>query len=46
MKANPLERVVCLLLIVASLAVFQKLPGHDFLNIDDEYYVTENPHGS
>lgn len=44
MQQHRLERLVCLLLIVATLAVFQQLPEYDFVNIDDYYYVTENVH--
>ena len=36
--------VVCLLLTMAILAVFWQMTGYDFVNLDDNIYVTENPH--
>jgi tetratricopeptide (TPR) repeat protein len=38
------EIIVSLLLIIAIATVFSQLPGHDFVNLDDDIYVTENPH--
>ena len=35
---------VCLLLTMAILAVFWQMSGYDFVNLDDNIYVTENPH--
>jgi len=32
-----------ILLVVAVLAVYRDLPGHDFINLDDPPYITENP---
>jgi tetratricopeptide (TPR) repeat protein len=35
--------MICLLLLAGTLAVYQDLPQHDFVNFDDMEYVTENP---
>ena len=40
-KRNP---VVCLLLAVATLALYNPVNRHPFVNYDDDRYVTENPH--
>jgi Flp pilus assembly protein TadD len=34
--------IVCLLLFLATLAVFWQVRNHDFINLDDEQYVTQN----
>ncbi len=44
MRANRLKLVICLLLIVATIAVFWQVYNHDFVNYDDNLYVTENRH--
>jgi tetratricopeptide (TPR) repeat protein len=36
------QMLVCLFLIVATLVVFWQVSNHDFLNFDDNTYVTEN----
>ena len=36
--------VISLFLTLATLAVFWQLPGHDFITIDDNVYVTNNPY--
>ncbi|MCG6944214.1 MAG: tetratricopeptide repeat protein [Deltaproteobacteria bacterium] len=36
-------RMVYLLLIFATLVVFHRLPTHDFINLDDNLLVYENP---
>jgi protein O-mannosyl-transferase len=36
--------VVCLLLFLATLAVYWQVRNHDFINLDDEQYVTQNPY--
>jgi Flp pilus assembly protein TadD len=36
--------VLCLLLVVATLAVYNPVNRHPFVNYDDDRYVTENPH--
>lgn len=43
--ASPEKRnvVVCLLLAVATLALYNPVNHHPFVNYDDDRYVTENP---
>jgi Tfp pilus assembly protein PilF len=36
--------LISLFLIVATLLVFWQVRNHDFLNFDDNLYVTQNPH--
>ncbi|MCG6535027.1 MAG: hypothetical protein L7F78_10105, partial [Syntrophales bacterium LBB04] len=36
------ELFICLLLIVITLAVFWPVKDHEFINYDDDLYVTEN----
>jgi len=38
-----LVRIVYLLLIFVTLVVFHRLPTHDFINLDDNLLVYENP---
>jgi hypothetical protein len=40
-KRNP---IVCLLLTVVTLALYNPVNRHPFVNYDDDRYVTENPH--
>jgi Tfp pilus assembly protein PilF len=40
-KRNP---IVCLLLAVATLALYNPVTHHPFVNYDDDRYVTNNPH--
>ncbi len=40
-KRNP---IVCLLLAVFTLALYNPVNRHPFVNYDDDRYVTENPH--
>jgi protein O-mannosyl-transferase len=40
-KRNP---VVCLLLAMLTLALYNPVNRHPFVNYDDDRYVTENPH--
>jgi Flp pilus assembly protein TadD len=35
---------VCLFLVAAVLSVYAQTYGHDYLNLDDDVYVVENPH--
>ena len=46
MFSSPEKRnvVLCLLIIVATLAVYNPVNRHPFINYDDDRYVTENPH--
>jgi tetratricopeptide (TPR) repeat protein len=43
MQTNRLPRLVYLLLVFATLVVFHRLPTHDFINLDDNLLVYENP---
>jgi len=36
--------ILCLLLVVATLALYNPVNRHPFVNYDDDRYVTENPH--
>jgi Tfp pilus assembly protein PilF/uncharacterized membrane protein (GlpM family) len=36
--------ILCLLLVVATLALYNPVNRHAFVNYDDDRYVTENPH--
>ena len=38
-----LVRIVYLLLILTTLIVFHQLPSYDFINLDDDLFVYENP---
>ncbi len=44
MRAYRLELAVSLFLIVVTFAAFSQVLNHDFINFDDDDYVTENPH--
>jgi tetratricopeptide (TPR) repeat protein len=44
MQTNRLPRLVYLVLIFITLVVFHQLPSHDFINLDDDILVYENPH--
>ena len=35
---------VCVILAVVTLAVFWQVKDHEFINFDDNHYVTENKH--
>lgn len=35
---------MCLLLVVATLALYNPVNRHPFVNYDDDRYITENPH--
>ena len=36
--------VICVVLAIVTLAVFWQVKDHEFINLDDNLYVTENPH--
>jgi Flp pilus assembly protein TadD len=36
--------IFCLLLVVATLAVYNPVNSHPFVNYDDDRYIAENPH--
>ena len=44
MLRHRLQLIVCLFLIVATLAVYWQVRNHDFVNYDDNHYVTDNRH--
>lgn len=45
MKANDRRKIlVILLLAVLSAAVYWRVAGHGFINMDDAMYVADNPH--
>jgi Flp pilus assembly protein TadD len=37
------ELVICLALMIAVLSVYWPVQHHDFINVDDDLYITENP---
>ena len=37
------EGVICLILVIVTLAVYWQAGNHAFVNFDDDKYVTENP---
>jgi tetratricopeptide (TPR) repeat protein len=41
---SQLSAVLCLALAVVTLAVYWPMSRHDFINLDDEQYITANPH--
>jgi tetratricopeptide (TPR) repeat protein len=38
------EVLVCLFLVVTTLAVYWQVGNHEFINLDDTQYITENQH--
>ncbi len=38
------ELVICLFLVLAVLAAYWPVRSHDFINYDDDLYVTDNAH--
>lgn len=42
-RTNP-KYLVCLFLVVITLLSYWQLPSHDFLNFDDNAYITQNIH--
>jgi len=38
------QYIVCLFLVIATLAVYWQVQNHDFVRFDDGIYVTENRH--
>jgi tetratricopeptide (TPR) repeat protein len=41
---NQLFAVVCLVLALGTLAIYWPITSNDFVNFDDQQYVTANPH--
>ncbi len=44
MRRHRLEVIVSVVLIMATLAVYWQVQNHEFVNYDDDLYVTDNPH--
>ncbi|MBW1887393.1 MAG: hypothetical protein JRI52_03450, partial [Deltaproteobacteria bacterium] len=44
MQPRHLKLIVSLFLIMATFAVYGQVRNHDFVNFDDQDYVTENRH--
>src|SRR5580698_180726 len=44
MAAERRNPIVCLLLAVVTLALYNPVNRHPFVNYDDDRYTTENPH--
>ncbi len=44
MRPHRLQLMVCLFLIVATIAAYSQVRNHEFINFDDNLYVTENFH--
>jgi tetratricopeptide (TPR) repeat protein len=44
--SKPLQqrRLICLLLVLLTLALYQPVANHDFVNFDDDQYITGNFH--
>lgn len=38
------ELIICLFLVIATFSVYWQVQNHEFINYDDELYVTENCH--
>jgi len=38
------DLLVCIILVIAILAIFWQIKNHDFINYDDNVYVTDNLH--
>ena len=41
---NRCDVLICLFLVITTLAVYWKVTNHEFLNYDDNFYITENYH--
>jgi len=41
---NSLNFIICIFLVVSTLAVYWQVQGHEFINYDDSEYITENWH--
>jgi tetratricopeptide (TPR) repeat protein len=44
MRSHNLKLIVSLFLIIITLAVFWQVRNHEFVNYDDDDYVTQNRH--
>src|SRR3954469_9991158 len=43
-KYDPVFWLICIGLALATLAVFWPVQQHDFVNLDDQVYITDNEH--
>lgn len=43
MRHNPLKLVISLCLVLATIVIYWQVLNHDFVNFDDDIYVTQNP---
>jgi len=44
LNQSPKRRLICLLLILVTLALYRPVTNHAFINFDDDQYVTDNFH--
>ena len=40
---NKLKIMICVALAVITFSVYQQVATHDFINFDDDFYITKNP---
>ncbi len=40
---DKLKIVICVLLAIVTFSVYQQVSSHDFINFDDDIYITKNP---
>ena len=44
MTRSQLNKFVCLFIVVLTISTYWQLPSHNFLNLDDNKYITQNSH--
>jgi len=44
LNRSQLTAIICVALAIVTFAVYWPLSGHNFINLDDQQYVTANPH--
>jgi tetratricopeptide (TPR) repeat protein len=44
LRIKTLKILICLFLILVTFAAFWKVRNNEFINLDDDLYVTDNPH--
>jgi protein O-mannosyl-transferase len=42
MNDNRAKTLICIFLLVSTISVYSQVQDHDFINYDDDIYVTEN----
>jgi hypothetical protein len=42
MRSRRLKLIICLFLIVATFAAYRQVSNYNFVNLDDDLYVTQN----